>query len=331
MSFTNSAMFNYDDKVITISEIDTGDEACRLSLRADPDSLVDSIRSVGLINPPVLRQRKDLKYQIVCGFRRVMACKALGWHEIKARILKGSPTMIDSLKLAILDNRTQRDLNVIEQARGIEKLSAYIPSGNRLEALAPVLGFPQNQKVFKRIEALGRLPGAIQGGVTDEIVSFEAAVDLSELSHEDAPSFFELFKKLKLSQNKQREVITLAREIGAREDLRPGVVLQSREIRTILDRPDLNRNEKGSRVRSYLKQRRFPTLAKAEERFSKELKALKLNEHIHMTPPPYFEGGPHTLRMTFKSIKDFDERRKSLDAMSKNPALKRLLEPFDDK
>ena len=320
----------YADKVISFSKIDTKDDTCNLSLRTDPDALIDSIRAVGLINPPVLRQRQDLKYQIVCGFRRVMACKALGWHEIKVRVLLGDLSELDLLKLAIWDNRSHRTLNVIEQAQGIEKLSAHIPFRNRLQMLSSLLGFPQNQKVFEKIEALSRLPGDIQAGVTNEIVSFEAAVNLSEFSYEDALSFFDLFKVLKLSQNKQREVITLIQEIAIREDLKPGEVLQSKELRTILDRPELNRNEKGSKVRAYLKRRRFPTLTKAEERFSKELKDLKLNERIHLTPPPYFEGGPYTLRMTFRSMKDFDERRKTLDAMAKNPALKRLLEPFDE-
>jgi ParB family chromosome partitioning protein len=331
MSCRNSDIFNYDDEVISVSEIDIKDDTCRLSLRTDPDALVASIRAVGLINPPILRQRHDFKYQIVCGFRRVMACKALGWREINALALKGSPSEVDTLKLAILDNRSHRELNVVEQARGIQKLSLHLPSRNRLQMLSSLLGFPQSQKVFKKIDALSLLPEVIQAGIIDEIVSFEAAVDLSGFSHEDALSFFELFGVLKLSQNKQREVITLVQEIAIRENLKPVEVLQSKEVSAILDRPELNRNEKGAKVRVSLKRRRFPTLAKTEERFSKELKALKLNEHIHMTAPTYFEGGPHTLRMTFKSMEDFDERRKTLDAMAKNSALKRLLEPFDDK
>jgi len=259
-----------------------------------------------------------------------MACKELGWHEIKVRVLKGSPTELGLLKLAILDNRSHRQLSVVEQAHGIQKLSSHIPRRNRLQILSSLLGFPQNQKVFKKIEALSRLPGAIQAGVMDEIVSFEAAADLCEFSPEDALSFFDLFNGLKLSQNKQREVIMLVEEIAIREDLQPRDVLQSKEVKRILNRRKLNRNEKGSKVRAHLKQRRFPALAKAEERFSKELKALKLNEHINMTAPPYFEGSRYTLRMTFENMKDFDERRKALDAMAKNPALRRLLEPFDE-
>jgi ParB/RepB/Spo0J family partition protein len=322
-------MFDYEDRTISVSEIDTGDDTCRLNLHSDPEALVASIRAIGLVNPPVLRQRQDLKYQIVCGFRRCMACKALGWNELNVRVLNGTPAELDALKLAILDNRSHRQLNVVEQARGIQKLSSRLPKGRRLEILSSLLGFPENQKVFKKLEALSRLPGAIQKGVTEEIISFEAAVALSEFSREDAVSFLELFKVLKLSQSKQTEVIALVQEISIREELQPGDVLQCAEIMTILDRAELNRNEKGSKIRAYLKRRRFPTLTKAEERFSKELKALKLDEHIHMTGPPHFEGGLYTLRMTFRSIEDFEERRKVLDAIAKNPALRRLLAPFE--
>ena len=323
-------MFHYAHKVTSVSEIDTEDDTCRLGLLPDPDALINSIRAVGVINPPVLRQRQDMKYQIVCGFRRVMALKALDRHEITVRVLLGELSEFDLLSLAVWDNRSHRSLNVIEQAHGIEKLSAHTPSRNRLPLLASLLGFPPNPKVFRKLSKLCRLPEPVQAGVLEETVSFEAAVHLSELSREDALSFFELFNALKLSQNKQREAITLVQEIAIREGLRPGEVLESEGVTTILNRPELNRNEKGAKVRSYLKQRRFPALTKAQERFSKELKALKLNEHIHMTPPPYFEGGEHILRMSFKSMKDFDERRKSLNAMGKNPAFRRLLEPWED-
>jgi len=331
MACRNPATFNYTDKVISISEIDLTDDTCLIGLRADPGILVASIQAVGLISPPVLRQKHDFKYQIVCGFRRVKACQSLGWHEIKVRVLLGELSEFDLLKLAIWDNRSHRPLNVIEQAQGIKKLSAHIPAGDRLEVLASILGFPLNQKVFGKLGKLCRLPESIQTGLRDETIAFEAAVDLCEFSPEDALTFFDLFNGLKLSQNKQREIIMLVQEIGIREDLGPGKILRSRDIRMIMDRPELNRNEKGAKLRAYLKQRRFPELTQAEERFSKELKALKLNEHINMTASPYFERGSYTLRMTFKNMKDFDKRREALDDMAKNPALRRLLEPFDDK
>lgn len=319
----------YDDKLIPISEIDTEDYMFRLSPEPDPNSLIAAIQSVGLINPPVLRQKEDLRYRIVCGFRRISACRHLGWHEINVRLVVGDASELDLFELAILDNRSHRALSVVEQARGIQKLEPYIPSENRLEALASLLGFPVNKKVFQKIRALGRLPEPVLAGVFNNTLSFEAAVHLCPFSPEEALCFLDLFKGLKLSQNKQIEIITLVQEIAMREDLRIKKVLQSNDIKSVLERPDLNRNEKGSLLRAYLKRRRFPTLAKTEEGFDKALKALRLNEHVHITPPPYFEGGPYTLRMTFKNQDDFSKRLKTLDAIAKNPDLKKVLEPYD--
>ena len=328
-NLSKDVMFNWDLKNIPMSEIDTTDLTCYLGLFVDPAPLVDSMALVGLINAPILSRRQDLKYQIVCGFRRVEACRILGWAEVRSRVLRDGLPDFEILKLAVLDNRSHRALHVVEQAQGIRKLSPYIPQGSRLELLSSMLGFPRNKKVFEKLEALARLPEVIQAGVVKGTISFEAAAPLSRFSDEAAVSCFEILKSLKLSQSKQTEIITWIQEIAVREDIEPEEVIRSGAIRSILDQSDLNRNQKGGEVRAYLRSRRFPTLAQAEDKFSRHARALKLNGHIHITPPPKFEGGPYTLRMTFKTLKDFDERLKSLKAMAKNPALKRLLNPFD--
>jgi ParB family chromosome partitioning protein len=316
----------FDDKIIPLSKIDIQDRTYCLSLDPDPTSLLSPIETLGLINPPLVRERKDSRYCIVCGFRRVRACKSLGGKEVPARVLKGDLSEHHLLKVAILDNRSHRTLNVVEQARGIRKLSPHLPAKNRLEVLASLLGFPPNKKVLERIAALDGLPEAIQKGVLDESISFEGAVHLSGMSHEAALSFFDLLKSLKLSQSKEMEIITLIQEIAAREDLTIMEILVSGEIKSILEQPDLNRNEKGTLLRRYLKGRRLPTLVKAEKDFNKVRKELKLNKHLSLLPPPYFEGGPYTIRMSFKDLDDFERCRRHLDHMAKNPALKQLLD-----
>ncbi|MDY6990912.1 MAG: hypothetical protein SWQ30_22960, partial [Thermodesulfobacteriota bacterium] len=239
-----------------------------------------------------------------------------------------SLSKLELLKLAILDNRSHRPLNVVEQARGVQKLSPHIPVKDRLDVVAPLLGFPPNRKVYSKISALGRLPEVVLAGLLRGTLSLEAGADLSRLPPEEATAFFQVLEGLKLSQNKQREIIRLAQEIAIREDLGSAQVLQSTDLRAILDSHELNRNEKGAMLRAYLKRRRFPALVKAEEKVLKELKALKLNEYVRITPPPYFEGDSYTLSMTFKNLEGFHQRRETLNALGKNPALKRLLQPY---
>ncbi len=319
----------YHDRVISISEIDTTDESYCLSLHPDPATLVPAIEAIGLINPPLVRKKDASTYCIVCGFRRIKACQLLGWDKINVRILAEDLSELALLKLAIWDNRSHRSLNVIEQARGIERLGPHIPEKNRLGFLASMLGFPAHKRVFEKLRGLTGLPEVIQRAVLDETISFEAATQLGRFSAEDALGIFDVLQGLKLSQNKQVEIITLVQEIARREGRQIAEVLQSEDIMTIPAREDLNRNEKGFMLRSCLKQRRFPTLADAEEKFLKAVKALKFNNQMQIIPPPYFEGGWYTVRMTFKSIKDFEEARKALDAAANNPALKTLLEPSE--
>jgi hypothetical protein len=233
------------------------------------------------------------------------------------------------VRIAIWDNGSHRPLNLVEQARGIHKLKAHIPHENVLKELSSLLGFPPNQKVFEKISAFGLLAETIQAGVLENKLSFEAAVDLCEVSPEDSLVFFELLERLKLSQNKQKEIIALVREIAIIEGLQIPAVLRSLDTDSILGSPDLNRNEKGTKIRMGLKMRRFPSLAKAETVFAKAVKALKLDEHMHITHPPCFEGTSYTLRLAFKSLSDLHKRLMSLDGLVKNPAMKKLLEPYE--
>jgi hypothetical protein len=324
----NRPTIQYDDKLVPISQIDTTDSTYCLSLHTDPTGLVAAIQAVGIINPPVLIQKDNGVYGIVCGFRRIGACRSLGWTEIHGRVLAENLSEFQLFKLAILDNRSHGPLNVVEQAQGVQKLSPYIPAKNRLEVLSSLLGFPTNRKVYSKISALGRLPEVMLVGLLQGTLSFEAAFDLSRLPPDEATACFDVLARLKLSQNKQREIIRLTQEIAKREHHQSARVLQCADVKAILDSHDLNRNEKGAMLRAYLKRRRFPTLVKAEEKFLKQVKALKLNEYVHITPPPYFEGDSYTLRMTFKNLEDFEKGRDILNAMAKNPALKRLLNPY---
>jgi hypothetical protein len=215
----------------------------------------------------------------------------------------------------------------VEQARAIQKLQNIVSEEKQVGFFAILLGFPPNKKVFDKIIQIGLLPDEVQVGLMEEKISMEAAVSLQGLSEEDALRVFDLLANLKMSQNKQKEIITTLKEIAVIEDLDIASVFQQLGIEEILERTDVNRNEKGTTIRKELKKRRFPNLTKAEKRFKKAVQDLKLDDAMHITPPPYFEGKSYVLRMDFKSVEDLEGCEKSLRALVNNPAMKRLLEP----
>jgi len=84
------------------------------------DSLAQSIKEVGLLHPPVVRETADNTFEIIAGERRVRACKKLGLHTIPVLIVSSSNEQ--AAKAALIENIHRVDLNPIEIAQAIQTL-----------------------------------------------------------------------------------------------------------------------------------------------------------------------------------------------------------------
>ena len=84
--------------------------------------LADSIKQNGLIQPIVVRpdKRESGKYEIVAGERRWLAAQKAGLNEVPVVVLNINDQK--SLEIAIVENIQRQDLNVVEEARGYERL-----------------------------------------------------------------------------------------------------------------------------------------------------------------------------------------------------------------
>ena len=84
--------------------------------------LSNSIKKNGLIQPIVVRPHKYSKgkYEIIAGERRWIAAQKAGLHEVPIIVLNLSDQ--ESLEVAIVENIQREDLNIIEEAKGYERL-----------------------------------------------------------------------------------------------------------------------------------------------------------------------------------------------------------------
>lgn len=87
------------------------------------EELANSIRKNGIIQPIAVREdRVDPgRYEIVAGERRWRAAQRAGLHEVPIVILDLDDN--ESLEVAIVENIQRDDLNVIEEAKGYQRLS----------------------------------------------------------------------------------------------------------------------------------------------------------------------------------------------------------------
>jgi len=79
------------------------------------DELVESIRTVGLLNPITLTEDKRL----VAGYHRLEACKRLGWSEIDATILTAND--LDTELAMIDENLIRNELTELERAEALAR------------------------------------------------------------------------------------------------------------------------------------------------------------------------------------------------------------------
>ena len=317
---------NFKKKTVKLRCIDLKDDACRITTKAETDDLVVSINDLGVLNSPYLIKKNE-KLIIVCGFRRIAACKRLGLPDIAARILDSDTKKIDCAKLAIADNTFQRQLNLIETSRSLHLLSGFFHNGEKfaLAKEASNLGLPENPGIISKITGLCLLPWPVQNGILKDAVSLVAAIELGRLPEQTCVALANLFCDLKLSTGKQREVITFVKEIAARENIFAQDVISDDGLQKILNNDDLDRTQKTAKIRAFLRKRRFPAITEAERAFKQNLSGLKLRNRAKLVPPANFEGTTYTLSFDFKNLEELKNHKRAFDGIIQNPALEKIL------
>lgn len=315
----------FKERTVNLTRINAEDDTFRITTERKVDDLVRSIANIGILNLPLLLENKA-DYTIVCGFRRIEACRILKWSSLNARILDADTQWFECAQYAISDNAFQRPLNIIEKSRSIEMLSGFYTDAESLTRELAVLGLSDHPSIVKKIKGICRLPDPLQDSILSNTISFTVALELAEMSWDDAEGFVNLFNSLKLSLNKQREMVTRVKEISIREDKSIKEVLEEHYLTEVLTDEDLDINQKAHMVRAYLKQRRFPSIVTAQKSYEKYREKLKLGNQIKLIPPDNFESPAYTLKFTFKTMADLKELGSAFNTLIDNPFLKKIIE-----
>jgi ParB family chromosome partitioning protein len=85
------------------------------------DELADSIRSMGLLEPIVVRASGGGRYQVIAGERRVKACYLAGVYKIPA--VARNVSNQQAAAMTIIENLLREDVNPIDQAQGFRRLA----------------------------------------------------------------------------------------------------------------------------------------------------------------------------------------------------------------
>lgn len=141
------------------------------------DDLARSIRSVGIIEPLVVRPDQDV-YEIVAGERRFRAAKLAELGQIP--VLVRNLTDAQVLEIQVVENNQRDDVNPIEEAEGYARL---LDTGYALDHLAERIG-RSTKYVYDRLKLRDLIPPA-KKLVVAETISAGHAILLARLKPAD--------------------------------------------------------------------------------------------------------------------------------------------------
>ena len=140
--------------------------------------LVASIKEIGILQPPVVRQTSPGRYELVMGERRFRAAKIAGLRSIPV-IIRQTPDN-ELLREAIIENIHRSQLNPLEEAAAYTQLLQDFNCTH--DELAHKLG--RSRPLISNTMRLLNLPASVQSRVASGVISAGHARALLGLSNE---------------------------------------------------------------------------------------------------------------------------------------------------
>jgi ParB family chromosome partitioning protein len=313
-------------ETIRLTEIDHNDKAFLLSYGYDLKTLKQSLDRVGLINPPVVREKPGDGFQIICGYRRVEALAGLAVSSFPCRILPPGTGDKECLLLNFYDNISHRVFNPIEKSMTIQRLEKFYPEEKIIRDFLPLLEVNPHKSQLGMFKPLCVLENRIKNAVVAGVIDLHTAGKLARMDPENREVLNGLLSILRLSVSKQAALIEYISEIALRENISKEEVAGNPRIQSLLADHHLNLPQKADAILGYLRERRYPQLTTKEKTFKQQRKGFKLPADVQFNPPPNFEGNRYCLTIHFASVQQLREQLSHLESFLDNPSLSSLIE-----
>ena len=129
------------------------------------EELIASIKEIGILQPPVVRQTTPGKYELIMGERRFRAAKAAGLTSIPVIIRQTSDNEL--LREALIENIHRSQLNALEEAAAYSQLLTDFNCTH--DELAQKLG--RSRPLISNTIRLMNLPTSVQQKLASGVLS----------------------------------------------------------------------------------------------------------------------------------------------------------------
>jgi len=307
-------IINY--KTIQLKEINLRDttfsfsfpESCK-SIKGQ-DALKDSIRRMGVIHPVILYQNR-----IVCGRRRVLACRALGKKLIPAGVIEGkiSPNFVPAKKLRdvsgldlfilnIEDNLYIRQLNIIENAVIIEKLIELWQADKRdvITKYLPLLHIPSDIRYLQKYRLLAKLNNKVKSLIVERGISLDTVDIIRQWPIKVRNNVLSRILAFGFGNNKISRILTLLNDISVRDNVSADSIFKVRKWLNVSRKRNIPLYRKGIWLTNFLEQKLYPMRTEFRAGVKSIIARLNLAENISVEMDNLLTGEDNNINLKIK-------------------------------
>ncbi len=287
---------------LALNKIFLKDERFRISYYFDLEKLVASIREIGLLNPPLVTRRNG-RFILVSGWKRVMACLSLSLSPIPVLVVQGKGEL-ETFLIAFYENLATGEFSLAEKAEIIARLKKFSEDEKKIvRHYLPLLDIPSTLSHLDSYLAFSQFEPELKKFIHEKNLPFSLAELFSEFYTSERKRLLPLV--LPLSQNKMTEFLESLKEISRRDELPVRKILASKEVKDILGSRRLSSLQKADRIRLVLRKKRYPNLSSWEESFDSLRKKMRWPREITLRPTPYFEEKRLSVDFNFEDQEEF--------------------------
>ncbi len=308
------------------TSLDEADRTFVVSAGFDLAPLRTSIQTLGLLQPPLVRQRPDGRGQIIAGWQRFLVLQELAWPTIPVFLVPPETTPQWCLLASLHDNALGRGFNPLEAAAMCQRLLALFPQEVVLRDHLPKLGLPPSPTILQHHLALLTLEEPWQELAARRRLSVIAGARLSQWPVADRQALLPWFQTLPLSHSKQLDFLAYLTTLSRRHHTAAAFWLAQPELAGPLQDPALTPTAKDRLLWETLRRWLFPRLSQARQTAQDHLKALGVwqHPHIRLQPSPAFEDASWRLELRFETPDQLARQARQLQDLADRPELAAL-------
>jgi hypothetical protein len=315
----------HSSTLFNIKEFNEKPGAFCMSFGFENKTLISSIEKIGLINKPYVRRNKQGALDIVTGYRRILALKALNWDMVPCiEITDSGLSEMDMLILNLYDNQCTRSFNDVEKHMIISRLLNYVSLEEINERYLGLLNISSRREVdlLRRIEGI---PEELMRTIADGLISIKTLALLLNMKDPEISIIIKFIKELKLNFNQQILFIEYINDISIREGKGILEYLNEDAFAYLLIEDGRNTPQKAKKFLDLLRAKRYPILTKNEKAFTRMITEINLPENAKVKHPPFFEGSDYILEISFKEGKKL---KQTIDQIARIKGIEDIKDPW---